>query len=222
MSFRRWLDRVVARVLTVVLKLYLATLRIQTIGKDRTAKELSSSATGCVFLAWHDSILLMPLIKWATAFQPICVLISNSKDGDIATEIGKQFSGVDVIRVKHTSRAGALVESCRLLNSRNSLFITPDGPRGPRHQIKAGALFACQQSKSSIIPIVYAASRQYRLSSWDQFRIPLPFSKVFFSFLEPIPYPYEGADLDPFKVEIEQKMISEEERLAELCASGHE
>jgi lysophospholipid acyltransferase (LPLAT)-like uncharacterized protein len=217
MSFRQWGNRAAAFPLTIFLKCYIATLRIQVFGKDRTIRELSTSAVGCVFLMWHDSILLSLLLRWVPTFQPICVLISYSKDGDIAAEIGKQFSGINVIRVKHTSRAGALVEGCRLLSSRQSLFIPPDGPRGPRHQVKLGALYACQQCGSPIIPIVYAASRQRTLSSWDKFRIPLPFSKVLFSFLEPIFCPHEG-DLEQFRVEIEQKMTEEERRLTVLLS----
>jgi lysophospholipid acyltransferase (LPLAT)-like uncharacterized protein len=216
MKPRRWWHRIAAYVLTKIVRLYIKTLRIQTFGKDRTIQELSTSPTGCVFLLWHDSILLLvPLVEWATALQPICLLISYSRDGDIAAEMGKQFSNVSVIRVKHTSRAVALVESCHLLNNRHSILVTPDGPRGPRHQIKLGALFACQKCGASVIPIVYAASSQYTLSSWDRFRIPLPFSRVLLSTLEPIPCP-AGGGLDQFKEEIERKMTAEEERLQAL------
>ena len=214
MNFRRWWNRFVARLATLFLRLYLATLRIQVLGRDRAASEISSSEAGVVFLMWHDSVLLAPLLSWIASLRPVCVLISYSKDGDIVSEIGKRFSGVDIIRVKHTSRGEALAEGCRLLKNRHSLLITPDGPRGPRHQIKPGALFACQQCGSPIIPIVYAASRQSCLSSWDQFRIPLPFSKVFFSFLEPISCP-ESGDLDQLQSQIEQRMALEEKRLAD-------
>jgi lysophospholipid acyltransferase (LPLAT)-like uncharacterized protein len=212
---RRWWHRIAAYFLTLAIRLYLKTLRVQTFGKDRTIQELSTSATGFVFLFWHDSILLAPLLEWATVFRPISVFISYSRDGDIATEIGKQFSNVGVIRVKHNSRAAALVEGCRLLNNRHGLLVTPDGPRGPRHQIKPGALFACQKCGASVIPVIYAASSQYTLSSWDRFRIPLPFSRVLVSVLEPISRPAEG-DLNQFRAEIERKIAAEEERLQAL------
>ena len=219
MSLRRWWNRVAARLSTIVLRIYFATLRVQVLGKDRAVVKLSTSDSGCLFLMWHDSVLLTPLIAWATAWQPICLLISYSRDGDIATEIGKRFPSVDVIRVKHSSRAGALVECCRLLKNRHNLLITPDGPRGPRHQIKPGALFACQRCASPIIPVVYAASRQITLSSWDRFRIPLPFSRVLFSILEPISC-FPHGDLDQLKSEVEQKMSAEEERLAGILIRG--
>ena len=210
MSLRQWWNRAVACLLTPLLRLYIATLRVQVFGKERAIQELSTSATGCCFLIWHDSILLTPLLGWVSAFQPLCILISYSRDGDIPSEVGKRFSGVDVLRVKHTSRAGALMESCRLLSNQHSLLITPDGPRGPRHQVKPGALFACQRSNASIISIVVAASRKVTLSSWDRFYIPLPFSKVLISILEPIP---PDANLELLKAKIEQRMAAEEERL---------
>lgn len=215
MKQRKLWQLILAWFLTRVLGLYLKTLRIQTKGRDRIQQELSSRSTGCVFLFWHDSILLSPLIEWAASFQPICLLVSNSSDGDIASEIGRQYRNIHVIRVKHTARAGALVESCKLLEERQSLFITPDGPRGPRHQIKPGALYACQKAGAAIIPVVYVASSEKTLSSWDRFKIPMPFSRVIFSYLEPILCPEEGP-LDGVGAEVARQMEEEEKALTVL------
>jgi lysophospholipid acyltransferase (LPLAT)-like uncharacterized protein len=106
-----------------------------------------------------------------------------------------------------------LLESCKVLESRESLLITSDGPRGPRHRIKPGALYACQKAQAAIIPVVYVASRQYTLSSWDKFKIPLPFSRVLFSYLEPISC-HEEEDLEKVRKEIEKKMEDEEAALS--------
>lgn len=215
MKRRKIWHRLVAWGVVKILALYFKTLRIKVFGKEQTINQLSKQKTGCTFLFWHDSILLCPLIKWTTAFHPICLLISYSRDGDLAAEIGQQYPNVTVMRVKHSSRAGALLESCKLLESGQSLFITPDGPRGPRHQIKPGALYACQKANAPIIPIVYAASRQRTLSSWDRFKIPLPFSHIAFSFLEPISCP-EGEDIEEIGRKIEKRMEEEEKALTEL------
>ncbi len=218
MKTRKWWHRIAAKILAKFLRLYLWTLTIQMTGKDRAYETLSTSSKGCVFLFWHDSILLLPSIESATAIQPICLLISNSRDGDLVSEIGAQFGNASVIRVKHSSRASALFAGCKALDERKSLFITPDGPRGPRRQIKPGALFACQKSEAVILPVVWAASRQKTLSSWDRFRIPLPFSKVLLSFLEPVACPKEG-DINEISREIEKKMDAEEQALTIKCGS---
>ncbi len=218
MKRRKMWHRALAWIVTKILAVYLKTLRIQFFGKERVQHELSTSPTGCAFLLWHDSILLAPLLQWTTAFQPLLLLISNSRDGDIPSEIGRQYRGISVLRVKHDARAGALVDSCKALQMHQSLFITPDGPRGPRHRIKPGALYACQKSQAPIIPIVYAASSVKRLSSWDQFKIPWPFSRVLFSFLEPIFCPNEGS-LEHVQADIERKMKAEEQRLLQQLAA---
>jgi lysophospholipid acyltransferase (LPLAT)-like uncharacterized protein len=215
MSRRKLWHCILAKAVNKFLALYLKTLRLQVIGKDRTQQELSTRSTGCIFLLWHDSILLSTLLEWAAAFQPINVLISNSRDGDLAAEMGSQYRNINVIRVKHNARATAVVESCKLLEERQAIFITPDGPRGPRHRIKPGALYACQKAGACLIPVVYAASSVKTLSSWDRFRIPLPFSRVIFSYLEPICCPREG-DLEEVRREIETKMETEEMRLKNM------
>lgn len=217
MSLRRLCYKVLACIITKGLVLYFKTMRIEIVGKERAAQELTSSSTGCVFLFWHDALMASPLLEWATALQPICVLISNSKDGDLPAEMGKQYRNVRVIRVKAASRTTALLQSCEVLEQRESLFITPDGPRGPRHKIKLGALYACQKAHASIIPVVYAASRQITLSSWDRLRIPKPFSRLICSYLEPVVCPSEG-ELDTIKTTIEQQMEAEERRLSLLIA----
>jgi lysophospholipid acyltransferase (LPLAT)-like uncharacterized protein len=63
-----------------------------------------------------------------------------------------------------------------------------------------------------MIPVVYAASSQKNLSSWDQFKIPLPFSRITISFLEPVCCP-QDTPLDTIQTEIAKKMEQEEERL---------
>ena len=54
--------------------------------------------------------------------------------------------------------------------------ITPDGPRGPRHVFKVGAVYLASQSGLPIVPITVSYHRFWRLKSWDQFQLPWPFS----------------------------------------------
>jgi lysophospholipid acyltransferase (LPLAT)-like uncharacterized protein len=73
--------------------------------------------------------------------------------------------------------------------------IAPDGPRGPVHQCKPGAVLLSQLTGKPILPVSVAASRTWRLSTWDQFEIPLPFSRVAIAFGEPFKVPRgTGAD----------------------------
>ena len=59
-----------------------------------------------------------------------------------------------------------------------SQVLTPDGPRGPRHEAKSGTVLLARLSGVPILPIAYAAQRYWQLRSWDRMVIPKPFSKV--------------------------------------------
>jgi len=44
--------------------------------------------------------------------------------------------------------------------------ITPDGPRGPVHEFKPGAVMLAQLTGKPILPISIAASRTWRFRTW--------------------------------------------------------
>lgn len=176
------MKKLIAFLLKIILHTYLKTLRIQVSGDDFIRRRLGEGPL--IFMLWHDSLLLTPLFRWVGEYRPLKILISNSRDGEIPTYIASSYKNVSVLRVKHFARAQALVESCHQLRQGASLLITPDGPRGPRRVIKEGILFASKKENVPIVHVTWEASKLYTLNSWDQFRIPLPFSKINLLFSE--------------------------------------
>ena len=177
------MNKIAAFFLKILLHLYLKTLRVQVSGQETVSQTLKQGPV--IFMIWHDSLLLTPLLMWTTTLRPLRLLISNSRDGDIPSLIAESYKNVSVVRVKHFARQSALIESCRLLRGGSSLLITPDGPRGPRRVMKEGILFASRKENVPIMPVTWEASKTFTLNSWDQFRIPLPFSRVDFHFGTP-------------------------------------
>jgi lysophospholipid acyltransferase (LPLAT)-like uncharacterized protein len=204
-----FLNNILSKIAYGLLFLYLKTLRVQIINLKKTLSLSAVDPSGSVFLLWHDSLLLLPLMHQLTEKKPLHILISYSKDGDIASGLAELFPNVSALRVRHTGRQNALKEMIRLLQENNNILITPDGPRGPRHSVKDGAIFAAKHSGASIIPIVWKASRQITLHSWDRFKIPLPFSKITLQVLPKI---------DPRSVESStlQKLMEREEETSSL------
>lgn len=94
-----------------------------------------------------------------------------------------------------SSRGGDEVLKEMVEAARDSLvLITPDGPRGPRQEMKAGAVIAAQRAG---VPLVLCSvkihSKKILLKSWDQFQIPLPFSKIELRFSEKIFIPHNAS-----------------------------
>lgn len=56
--------------------------------------------------------------------------------------------------------------------------VTVDGPRGPRHEVKEGAIFLAGRAAAPIVPIRLFMTRRKVFRSWDRFQLPWPFSRV--------------------------------------------
>ena len=87
-----------------------------------------------------------------------------------------------------SSRGGtdALRELTRAVRAGREVVVVPDGPRGPREVLKPGVIVLARLSGAPIVPMAVGASREWRLRSWDEFRIPLPFARCVVRFGEPI------------------------------------
>ena len=71
--------------------------------------------------------------------------------------------------------------------------ITPDGPRGPKYEVQPGAVALAARTGAPIIPIAYDVKNKKILKTWDEFRVPFPFSKGRFVLGDPY---YVSADAD--------------------------
>jgi lysophospholipid acyltransferase (LPLAT)-like uncharacterized protein len=105
-------------------------------------------------------------------------LISPSVDGEVPARIAR-WLGARVIRGSSTrTGARALRDYYRLLVEEGvSPVITPDGPTGPRHRFKPGALLLAQLSGRPLVPMACAASRAWQFG-WDGFVLPWPGSRI--------------------------------------------
>ncbi len=65
-----------------------------------------------------------------------------------------------------------------------------DGPRGPRRSVQPGALWLARHLELPLLPVAVRAERAFRLGTWDQSLIPLPFSRVHVWIGEPLPAGY--------------------------------
>jgi lysophospholipid acyltransferase (LPLAT)-like uncharacterized protein len=68
--------------------------------------------------------------------------------------------------------------SLRALEQGALVAITPDGPRGPRREIKPGGLAAAQASGATVFTAHATARPARRLGTWDRFMVPAPFARI--------------------------------------------
>ena len=123
-------------------------------------------------------------------------LISPSVDG-VAPSMLVQKIGGHVIRGSSTATGARALRDYyeTIVKQEISPALTPDGPRGPVHEFKPGAVMLSQITGKPILPVSIAASRSVRFRTWDQFELPLPFSRVVIAYGEPVRMP-RGLDAE--------------------------
>jgi len=165
----------------VIFWCWFRTVRVQVIHAERERRLREQGAV--LYATWHRGIFLS---AWYWRWQRGWFLTSSSKDGAWASGLINRL-GNRVVRGS-SSRGGrkALLELVGLLREGVSGGLTPDAPRGPRRECKAGILAAAQRAGVPIVPVSFACKPCLRMRSWDRTILPLPFARLVVLIGEPL------------------------------------
>lgn len=187
-----WLSGVVIK---SVLSLLFATLRVSVRGKDSFLKLIEERQSPLILAFWHNRILLTPLLRKIAPQAPLCIIVSHSRDGQLLASFGTSYEKVSAISVSHNKRHQALLQMCEVLEKREAIvLITPDGPRGPKYQVKPGVIYSAKKTGAKIVAMDWNASSMWEFSTWDRLGLPKPFSKVTITFEEALDCPQDTPD----------------------------
>lgn len=165
----------VAGVLTLVLRLWSAVLRKDTRALERLDRYV---ADGHQVLAvfWHGKYL--PLFPLASGRQAAVITVASFR-GQVIAAICRHFGYRPLLLPAETHAHGfeALADLARSKTGLMALAL--DGPSGPRHRIRSGALQLSARHGVRLAPLGVASSAKIVLGSrWDLQEVPLPFSRV--------------------------------------------
>lgn len=186
--------------LALFFRLWLATLRIQSNFKPQT-----DAAGPVILILWHERLFITPLIGQIFLDRRITALISTSRDGGWLAAFFK-IMGLHAVRGSSSKRgASALIELARNVKEGRNAGITPDGPKGPRRVCKPGTVVLAKLTRRPFLLAGINFHHAIKLKSWDQFSIPLPFSKVEIHF-ETIPHPQREEDNEEVALRIQNRL----------------
>ena len=172
-----------------ILRAMAATMRREDVGLEHPRGILQRGERAIVAF-WHARLLMMP---FAYPGEPTAILISQHRDGEVIAQVAERL-GLSVVRGSATRGAArAFREMLQVLNGGSHVVITPDGPRGPRQQVKPGVVELARLSGMPILPLAFGAWPRKVLQSWDRFVIPLPFGRGVYAWGEPIYVPAEAS-----------------------------
>lgn len=184
-----------------MIRLLHLSLHNEVIG-DEQLKQVWAQGERAIISFWHDQLLLM---VFGYPGKGAKLLISASKDGELLARTMKYFDQ-DTVRGS-SSRGGraAFKEMLNLSHVDADIVLTPDGPKGPRRELKDGVVQLARLSGRPVIPMAFACSRGHRFHSWDRFLFPYPFARGVYSFGAPI-YFNKQAGVESFRNELKIAM----------------
>lgn len=181
--------------LGLVTRVWIASLRVRS-----TAHPLLGAVRdrGWVLAHWHGQIL--PLLAYRRR-GPSVALVSLSADGD---KMASALRVLDMLTVRGSSSNGGragLAAVVKAVTEGADAVIAVDGPKGPRHVVKAGALAAAERTGGVVVPFAAWCSKAWVVrGSWDGFEIPLPFSRVGIALGAPLEAGGRAGRLEPAEV----------------------
>lgn len=195
------------RALALVIVPFIASLLIRAIYLTNKKKFHVPKIVGgepAIFACWHGELLMLPYLYFYFRKTPHAkVLISSHFDGMLISKTIKYF-GLDTI-AGSTNRGAAkvLMQGIKALRDGYDIGITPDGPKGPRHEVADGVVVMAQKTGAKVVLVRIIPTKYWQLKSWDKFIIPKPFGVLNYYTTAPL-------DLDKMELEEAREMIKME------------
>lgn len=211
----RW-DRLLIALLGGVGRLLLATLRLHLVNPEEFTR-IRDRGQPLIVVTWHSRLLLAML---PARVYGVTSLASPTRDGQIGARLGEHLGVASVVGDARYRGTAALRQLAKLLRRGQDLGLFPDGPSGPARRMKLGPLILARQVGCPILPIGLDAAWKVRLrSGWDEFLLPLPFSRVVAIAAEAVWVPKDATpdDLQRLAGTLEAVMDRLDRRAAELC-----
>ena len=165
------------------------TYRVRTLGEvQRQVAQRHHPSGGYVIAVWHEHLVGMISSQIGKKLAP---MVSRSGSGRLLyptlTALGyRPVAGSQNRGGKDKGGPQARRESLDLIAKGFGASLTVDGSIGPRRVVKPGAIRLAVQSGASILPAAAMGRRNWQLKTWDELKIPKPFTELIVAFAEPV------------------------------------
>lgn len=208
------LNKLIAKLAVLSMRGLFATCRTEVVFKspESSCYEPPAGDERYAYCLWHDGIALASFAK-----RPLncAILVSRHNDGSLLANALKSL-GMKPIRGS-SSKGGARAARQVIEDTRELHFtVTPDGPRGPRREVKEGIVFLASKTQHPVVPTYALATREWQIKgSWTDMALPKPFARCYLFGGEPIHVP-EKLDREQI-AEYRNRLQAEMERVERIA-----
>ncbi|MFH0886745.1 MAG: DUF374 domain-containing protein [bacterium] len=196
-----------------------STLRISYVGKENVEK-IKVQGKNVLYAIWHQAnfipgythrkqgIAVLTTSMWRGEMVSVVVWRSGFKAYQIPDEVNS-FKGLQ-----------AVLQMIKEIKKGYDGAVAVDGPLGPLHKAKPGIFSMAEKANVPIIPIGISSRWKINLRyRWDNYFIPLPFSKAALVYGEPIwiEKPLLGSELEVALLKIEEQLKTLTSEAEKIC-----
>ena len=162
-----------------------------------------------IFACWHGELLMLPyLYSHYRTKAHAKVLISSHFDGELISKTIKYFGLGTLAGSSNRNAARVLIQGIKTIKEGYDIGITPDGPKGPRHEVADGIIVMAQRTKAKIVLVEIKPTKFWQFNSWDKFTVPKPFGTINYYSSQPIDV--SDMDLDEARTLIKEGLLKHE------------
>lgn len=174
----RWFQNAMVGFYAWYMRFVHRTTRWEYHGREEFEADLAAGIPR-VLCCWHSRIALATCYRtWGD--HPLHIMASEHEDAQIvASEM--QGRGIDIIWLKTSGdNRTSIRDAIKVLRRGECVGLAPDGPLGPREEVKPGAVILAGMAQVEVSPFAFSTRRRITLKTWDRFVLPLPFGRGVF------------------------------------------
>lgn len=172
----------------------------------------------CIYAMWHANQFLVHGLEDKAHTS---ILVSNSIDGEVVARAVEKW-GFKVVRGS-SGKKGAVESTMQMLSRLKEgecVGIMVDGPSGPLHKVKNGAIKLAQMSGAPIVPAHWYSPQKTFISlpSWDKMKTPFGDCKILNLYGTPVYVRQDASDeeLSSAKENIRTQLLELEAKAPEI------
>ncbi|MFO1527883.1 MAG: hypothetical protein U1F16_18070 [Turneriella sp.] len=191
-TFYRAITSFFAALAAVLISIYESTLRFEIEGEDHL-RLLRAQKRNYIVAVWHTFVTAA---VFTLHHRHFCIYSDHPRTESYERswthffrEIGLKTLrslGFDVLDASLGKQSAGVLNFIKKIQNGTPAIVAPDGPHGPIYEAKPGVIYMAAKADSVVVPIGASFSRRVVGANWDDFSLPLPFSRVAFVIGEPI------------------------------------
>ncbi len=154
------------------------TLRFDIRGEELVEAE-KHRGKNVLFAVWHQATFVMFYIY---RNKGACVVTTPEIKGKVLGKVAEWMGYINITLPLDSDKfdaARGFAKMLKTIRAGHDAVIAVDGPKGPLYDIKPGVYFLSEKAAVPIIAVGARADRKFTLFwRWDNYFIPLPFSRV--------------------------------------------